>query len=70
MSTLHVRQNVAPVIVVLNKIAFGKTYAVGHATVHVDVVHAYIRDRVILRTGTQNSLNPALPSSEVVQRGR
>ena len=70
MRAAHVREHVAPVIVVLNEIALREADAVGLAAIGVDSVHRNGRNRVVLGAAAQHAFHPALTGSDLVQRVR
>ena len=55
----HMREHVAPVIVVLDEIALREAHAVGLAAIGVDSVHRDGRDRVVLGATAQHTFDPA-----------
>src|SRR5579871_6386015 len=66
----HMCEYVAPVVVVLDEIALGKTDAVRLAAVRVDSVHGNRWNCVVLGTASQNALYPVVSESRFIQRIR
>src|SRR5258708_23155157 len=70
MGALHVGEDLAAMVVVLNKISLLEAHAEGLPGIHVDAVYRYRGNGVILRPTTQNALYPALTGGKVIQCGR
>ena len=69
MGAVHVREDIAPMIVVLNEISLREAHPVGLIGIHVDAIYRYGGNGVILGSGAEDALHPALADGEIVQRG-
>src|ERR1035437_4158647 len=69
VGTAHVREHVAPVIIVLDEVTLSEANAVCRTGIRVDSVHRDTVHRVILGSAAQHALNSALPSRHFIHRG-